>query len=135
METKSFPGNYKSLAKISEFVLQAAQAAGLDRKKSYQIDLAVDEACCNIIDHAYGGEDQGVIECSIETMTGEIAVTLRDRGGTFDPELVPEPTLNVPLQKVKKRGAGVFLMKRLVDELHYEASPETGNRLVLVKRK
>jgi serine/threonine-protein kinase RsbW len=135
METRTFPGNYKSLAKIGEFVLRAAQKAGLDGNDSYAIELAVDEGCCNIIDHAYGGEDRGEIRCSIETGDGKIMVTLRDHGRPFDPSLVPEPALNVPIQKVRKRGAGVFLMKKLVDELHYETSPETGNKLVLVKQK
>jgi serine/threonine-protein kinase RsbW len=135
METRTFPGNYKSLAKIGEFVLRAAQKAGLDGNDSYAIELAVDEGCCNIIDHAYGGEDRGEMECSIETVDGKITVTIRDHGRSFDPTLVPVPVLNVPIQKVRKRGAGVFLMKKLVDELQYETSPETGNVLVLVKRK
>jgi serine/threonine-protein kinase RsbW len=134
MTTQTFSGNYQSLAKISEFVVKAAQQAGLNEHEVYQVDLAVDEACCNIIDHAYGGEDRGDFQCTVEVSDGMLTVTLKDRGRPFDPALVPEPRLDTPLEELKARGAGIFLMRRIMDELHYETSPETGNKLVLIKK-
>ncbi len=135
MKTKSFPGNYQSLSKIGKFVVQAAREAGLDERKVYEVELAVDEACCNIIDHAYGGEDLGDMQCSVEVGEEKFTVTLRDRGRAFDPFSVPEPILNVPLEKVQRRGVGVYLMRRIMDELHFDTSPKNGNVLVMVKRK
>jgi serine/threonine-protein kinase RsbW len=135
MKTETYPGNYTSLAEISQFVIQAAQKAGLNEHEIYQVELAVDEACCNIIDHAYGGENRGEMQCSVEIGEGSLTVILKDRGRPFDPISVPRPVLNVPIQKLKKRGVGFYLMHKVMDELHYETSPESGNTLVMVKRK
>lgn len=135
MNTVNLPAEYKSLEKISKFVVQAAREAGLSDQDIYEVDLAVDEACSNIIDHAYGGEGIGDMRCTVEVSKGTLKVILNDHGRPFDPTLVPEPVVNVPLQKLKRRGAGVYLMRKIVDELHYESSKEAGNVLVLVKRK
>jgi anti-sigma regulatory factor (Ser/Thr protein kinase) len=135
MKTATFSGNYTSLEKISEFVIQAAQDAGLNEQGVYEVELAVDEACCNIIDHAYGGEDQGDMQCTVRVREGELTVMLQDHGRPFNPDKVPKPIFNVPLQKLKRRGVGFYLMHKMVDELHYEPSPDRGNLLTLVKRK
>ena len=133
MKTKTFPGNYQSLSKISKFVVEAAQEAGLDEQEIYEVDLAVDEACCNIIDHAYGGEDRGEMQCSVEIRENSLTVILKDRGRPFDPSRVPLPVYNVPIQQLKRRGVGFFLMHKVMDELHFESSSENGNTLVMVK--
>jgi len=135
MKTETYPGNYTSLAQISQFVIQAAQDAGLNEHETYQVELAVDEACCNIIDHAYGGENRGDMQCSVEIGDGKLTVILKDRGNPFDPASVPKPVFNVSIEKLKKRGVGFYLMHKIMDELHYETSPESGNTLVMVKRK
>jgi serine/threonine-protein kinase RsbW len=135
MRTATFPVEYKSLKKISEFVVQAARQAGLNEHETYQVDLAVDEACCNIIDHAYGGEGLGEMQCSVEIHPDKLTVILKDRGRPFDPSKVPEPQVDAPLEHVKRRGAGFYLMRKIMDELHYEHSPEGGNVLVLIKKK
>ena len=135
MRTVTFPGEYKSLEKISEFVVEAARQAGLNEHETYQVDLAVDEACCNIIDHAYGGEGLGEMQISVEIKPDKLTVILVDRGRTFDPSKVPEPKLDIPLEQVKRRGAGFYLIRKIIDELHYERTPQGNNVMVLVKRK
>ena len=135
MRTVNFPGEYKSLEKISEFVVEAARQAGLNEHETYQVDLAVDEACCNIIDHAYGGEGLGEMQISVEIKPDKLTVILVDRGRPFDPSKVPEPKLDVPLEQVKRRGAGFYLIRKIIDELHYERTPQGSNVMMLVKRK
>ncbi|MGD9092019.1 MAG: ATP-binding protein [Anaerolineales bacterium] len=135
MKTVTFPGRYDSLAKVSEFIVQAARKAELDDKAVYAVELAVDEACSNIIDHAYGGEGIGDMQCSVLINKGELTVILRDQGQPFNPEDIPDPTLNVPLQKLKPRGAGLYLMRKMMDEIFYAPSTESGNVLTMKKRK
>lgn len=132
--TKTFPGNYQSLPNISKFVVEAAQEAGLDEQEIYEVDLAVDEACCNIIDHAYGGENIGEMQCSVQIGDNTLTVVLKDRGRPFDPSRVPLPVYDVPIEQLKRRGVGFFLMHKVMDELHFETSSESGNTLVMVKR-
>ena len=135
MKTSSFPGRYDSLAKVSEFVVEAARDAGLSSEEVYAVELAVDEACCNIIDHAYGGEGKGELNCSVIIDDGKLTVILSDHGKSFDPRSIPDPKLNVPIEKLKPRGVGLYLMRKLMDEIKYETIPHRGNVLTMVKRK
>lgn len=135
MPTKTFPGRYTSLAEISEFVAQAAQDAGFESKEVYAVKLAVDEACTNIIEHGYGGEGIGNIECSCCVDADALTIKLRDWGIAFSPEDIPDPNFNVPLEKLEPRGAGIFLMRKLMDEIRFVFNENKGNLLVMVKKK
>jgi serine/threonine-protein kinase RsbW len=135
MQTVTFPGRFESLAKISEFVAESARKAGLDETAVYSVQLAVDEACSNIIEHAYGGEDLGEIQCTCEITDEGLRIILQDRGVSFNPKKVPKPDLKAPLEDVKSRGAGLFLIRKVMDQVNYEFSKEKGNKLVLVKLK
>jgi serine/threonine-protein kinase RsbW len=135
METVSFPGRFESLPRVGAFISKAAKTAGLSDKAIYAVQLAVDEACSNIIDHAYGGEDRGEMLCSVIINDDGLIVILQDQGTPFNPQEIPDPQVNVPLEKLKPRGVGVYLMRKMVDEVHYEYSPEGGNMLTLIKRK
>ncbi|HVN56398.1 MAG TPA: ATP-binding protein, partial [Anaerolineaceae bacterium] len=91
MATIVYPGRYDQLSEISKFVEEAAENAGFSKSEVYSIQLAVDEACANIINHAYGGEGKGDIACTCETDTRSITITLRDFGRPFNPDEVPLP--------------------------------------------
>ncbi len=135
MDTVTFPGRYDSLESISNFIEKAAKDAGLDQKATYAVQLAVDEACCNIIDHAYGGEGIGDIQCSVKTGKDGLTVILIDRGQPYSPENVPDPKLNLPLEKVKPRGVGLYLIRKMMDNVSYATRPDSTNVLTMVKRR
>jgi len=135
MSTTTFPGRYKSLARISEFVSQYAQEAGLDETATYTVLVAVDEACTNIIEHAYGGEGRGDIQCACDVKDDSLTITLRDWGDPFDPASVPEPDFNVPLQELQLRGVGLVLMKKIMDGIIFSSTPDGENMLTMIKRK
>lgn len=135
MYEATFPGRYKSLAKISEFVSQAVEEVGFDEATAYTILVAVDEACTNIIEHAYGGEEQGDIQCSCEVTEDSLTIILRDRGVPFDPTAIQEPNFSVPLEELECRGAGLVLIQRIMDEIHFSSTPEGENVLAMIKRK
>lgn len=132
---RKFPGNYKSLAKISHFVEQAIKEVGLNAGDAYSVMLAVDEACCNVIDHAYGGEDKGFIECSLRVDGDCLQIELRDYGKPFNPANIPLPQLDTPLEDLEEHGAGFYLMKQSMDSVQYEYEPGSGNLMILKKRK
>jgi len=135
MISQKFPGRFESLAKISECVAKAAQQAGFDEDEVYEIQLAVDEACSNIIEHAYGGEDQGDIECTCDGDKTGLKIIIQDWGDTFDPTSIPEPDYQKPLDEIKFGGAGLILIKKIMDEVDYNCSPKKGNTLTMVKLK
>lgn len=134
-QTRTFPGQFDSLAAIGEFVTRAAEAAGLDARAAYAVQMAVDEACSNIIEHAYGGERRGDIECTCRVNDDGLTVTLRDYGHPFDPACVPEPELCANIEKCKVGGLGLYFIRQLMDEVRFEFTPDSGNVLTMVKHK
>jgi serine/threonine-protein kinase RsbW len=134
-QTMTFPARFDSLAKVSEFVVRAAKAAGLGSAAVYAVEMAVDEACTNIIEHAYGGEGRGDIECTCRIDTRGLTVALRDHGQPFDPSRVPEPDINASLEERKEGGLGLYLIRKLMDEVHFEFTPDSGNVLTMLKHK
>jgi len=122
------------LESICQFVTQAAHEAGLDEAATYAVQLAVDEAATNIIEHAYQNSGEGVIECSYLILGDGLEITLVDHGIPFDPDAVPTPELNVPLEDLKPRGMGIYMMRKVMDEVRFEFSPQS-NKLTLVKKK
>ena len=102
MITKTFPGNFSSLGSISEFIALEAEKAGLNENSIYSVQLAVDEACTNIIEHAYGGEDKGEITCVCNSNPTEFEIEIRDQGKSFDPELIPELEVGNPAREFRE---------------------------------
>jgi len=134
-QTRTFPADYENLAAIDQFVAEAAEHAGFNSCTVYQVQLAVDEACSNIIRHAYGGEGRGVIECSRHIRDGDLTIVLRDYGQPFDPASVPEPDLESDLEERTGGGLGLYFIRQIMDEVTFDFESEAGNVLTLVKRR
>jgi len=135
MRTAIFQASYKYLEDMRQFAAQAAKDAGMDDAEVYAVKLAVDEACTNIIEHAYGVENEGEIECTCDAEDDRLTVILRDHGKPFDPSSVTEPDLSSGLEKRPLGGLGVYLMRQLMDEVRFESRGEAGNLLTMVKHK
>ena len=133
MLTARFPARYDHLRAISAFVSEAIKDSPFDDRQRYAIDLAVDEACANVIDHAYGGEDRGDIRILLDLNESGLKITIQDDGEPFDPACVAEPDLTSPLETRCERGLGLFLIRELMDEAVYDFSCPGVNQLTLVK--
>jgi anti-sigma regulatory factor (Ser/Thr protein kinase) len=135
MRTAIFSARFDQLDAIRGFAAQAARDAAMDDAEVYAVGLATDEACTNIIEHAYGGEGKGIIECTCDSDDTRLTVIIRDHGKPFDPSTLSEPDIEADIEDRSVGGLGVFLMKRLMDEVHFEPLGETGNVLTMVKRR
>lgn len=133
MNTISVPATLDSLALISEFVLDAAASAGMDDHAAWQVQLAVDEAATNVIQHGYEGATAGQIEVGWAVEQGSLVVSLHDHGRRFRPEDIPEPDIHSPLDERQAGGLGLFLMNKLMDAVHFNFDSVKGNTLVMRK--
>lgn len=129
-----FPGEYESLEKIAAVVREAALNIGLDECVIYKIETSVDEACSNIIEHAYGGENIGNIELTCESQLDRLTIVLKDYGRPFNPDKVPKPDLSKPLSKRQDHGLGLFIMSKWMDKISFEAQ-DGVNTITMVKMK
>ena len=133
MATLSLFADLAELATIREFVAQVGYDLGLDERRIYDLQLAVDEACANVVQHGYGGQG-GEIEIAVERDEEEVRVTLRDWGTSFDPQAVPAPDVTASLEQRRLGGLGLFLIHQVMDDVSFEFDAEGGNVLTMVKR-
>jgi serine/threonine-protein kinase RsbW len=133
-KSKSFPGRYESLASIGDFVRKIAQEAGFESFAVYSIEMAVDEACSNIIEHAYGGEGKGSIHCTCSVTEDAIQVEIKDQGKPFDPSSIPPPNLSQNLEERQAHGLGLHFIRKWMDEVQF-LSEGKENTLTMVKHK
>jgi serine/threonine-protein kinase RsbW len=133
MLSAKFPARFDHLRAISVFVMDAIKESPFDERQRYAIDLAVDEACSNVIDHAYGGEDRGEIRILLDLNDKGLKITIQDDGAPFEPDDVAEPDLISPLETRCERGLGVFLIRKIMDEARWDFSIPGVNQLTLVK--
>ncbi|MEK9163318.1 MAG: ATP-binding protein [Chloroflexota bacterium] len=130
----SVTARYDRIKQICSFVVDAANVAGLDESSTFQCQIAVDEACTNIIEHGYEGEDKGRIDVICNTTLGVLKIELLDQALPFDLDKVPEPELGAPLEDMKIGGLGIYFMKKMMDDVSF--SRENGtNKLMLLKRR
>jgi serine/threonine-protein kinase RsbW len=117
-----------------DFVTQSAKAAGFDEQALYQIQVAVDEACANVVEHAYRDVDPGDMEisCCLDEQT--FVIRVRDWGASFDPDEVEDPDVDAPLEERSLGGLGVFLIKQFMEQVQFSFDAERGNELVMTKR-
>lgn len=133
-QTRTFPGRYDQIREICEFVVAGAEQAGLDKNGCFQIELACDEACTNVIEHTYAGEDIGELTVGWRIEEAAFAVTIQDSGKPFDPQSVETtllPDKDATLDDVPIGGLGLRFIRQLVDDMRYAFTD--GNELTLVK--
>ncbi len=127
------PARYSEVAGACAFCAAAATEAGLSEHAAFHVQMAVDEACTNIIEHAYAGEDRGTIALSCRVEPEKLTVVIRDHGRRFDPDAVPAPKLGSLIEDMEVGGLGLYFMRQVMDEVHFRFD-EQGNELTMIKR-
>jgi len=135
MKSVQFAAKFEFLDEIRDFVGEIARAGGFSDKDVYNIQLATDEAASNIIEHAYENQPDVILELSCGMRGDVITITLIDHGESFDPSEIPLPDLKADLSDRKIGGLGIFLMRKLMDEVRYEPRSDKSNILTMTKRK
>jgi serine/threonine-protein kinase RsbW len=117
---------------IREFVASAGRELGLSESVIWDLKLAVDEACTNVIRHAYRGQG-GELEVAVERVECGIRVVIHDWGAPFDPQAIPVPNLTLPLEQRPLGGLGLFFMRQVMDRVEYRFDQKHGNTLTMIK--
>ncbi|MCB0729411.1 MAG: ATP-binding protein [Ignavibacteriae bacterium] len=123
----------KNLAKIRTFVKKLSTEVGFDDETANKIVLATDEACTNIIKHAYKYSQTGIINVNISLLSDKFRIAITDEGSHFNSNAVPEPDLKKYYEEKRVGGLGMFLMKKLMDEVIYSQPTSKKNKVTLIK--
>ena len=126
----ALPSDLRLLPLARAFVEAACLSLGGDRSVCEAVLLAVNEALQNVIRHAHGDRPDATVQIMCRPVSEGIAIVVLDEGTPFDVTAVP--TLDPA--EVRIGGRGVYLMRKLMDELVCAPRPGGGNQLCLVKR-
>jgi anti-sigma regulatory factor (Ser/Thr protein kinase) len=105
----------------------------VDQQACYDLKLAVEEACTNVITHGYAGMNPGSIMLALEFDREQVLVTLTDFGHPFEPCEPAPPDLEASLEDGLSHGFGLYFIYQTMDHIEYETA-EDGNHLTFVKR-
>jgi len=124
----------KNLSEVRTSVSRFLLAEGMDESQIVdEVKLAIDEALTNIIEHAYQLQKRKKINIRLKFAKDKLTVILRDRGRSCAWEEIPEPDPKRYMREEREDGWGVFLIKKLMDEITYRPNKGEHNEMVMVK--
>ena len=115
----SIPSRTSDLARVRRHVARWAREADLPEPAADALQLAVDEACANVIEHGYAGRLDGRVEVEAHLLPDRVVVVVRHRGVPYDPAAMPVTGLSETLAQRRPHGYGLHLMRRLVDAVDF----------------
>ena len=125
------PADISVIENAVERAVDCCASARLARNRlMFNFRVGLTEALSNAILYGNGGDPQKRVRVELRVRSGEVRARVTDEGHGFDPDTVPDPRLpeNIP----RPDGRGIFLMRALMDEVHYN---ELGNSVTLVLRE
>ncbi len=128
------PSRTEFLAVVRDVTRSMAEVAGFNRAAADQIALAVDEAATNVIEHAYGGAGDRIVEVRYEDAGEDLRVDVVDNGARVDPKAMPRVDLDRYASERRKGGLGVHLMSKIMDSVTFRRSARR-NVCCLVRHK
>jgi anti-sigma regulatory factor (Ser/Thr protein kinase) len=124
------PSDLRLLGLARAFVEAVCRVAGLDDAATHAVVLATDEATNNVMRHAHRDAPDKLLQIQCRIQPGTLEIRVADQGPPFDLDAVPQ----LDPAELRAGGRGVFLMRRLMDDLEVSPRPEGGNVLRMVKR-
>lgn len=133
MKSLQIPAEKAGLDEAVDFVLDHARELGFGKKELFQLKLCVEEIFVNVASYAYA-PDTGLITVIADESENPLTLTISfiDSGIPFDPLAKPDPDKARPLSQAKKGGLGIFLTKKLMDEVRY--AYQDGRNVLTIRK-
>jgi serine/threonine-protein kinase RsbW len=126
--TFELPSTPDSVNRVGAMLADFFDKQDLSEEVAFDVKLAVQEAVVNAAEHGNEYDESKTVCVCCEATGGAIKVTVADEGPGFDPCCVPDPTL--PENILRESGRGVFLMRKLCDEVCYS---NKANKVTIIK--
>jgi serine/threonine-protein kinase RsbW len=112
------PRETGSVPAVRRLLRSALAVLKVDDESGADLEIALTEACANVVHHANGTEH---FEVHLEVAEDHCAIDVRDHGDGFDPESVAAPGPG------NERGRGLFLIKALAENVRMQSAPRHGS--------
>ncbi len=130
--TLVIPSATRYLTKVRKFISTHARKAKISEASIVDLRLAVDEACSNVIEHAYQGDSNEKLHLTLTVEPSRVIVQIRDRGRAFNEDRYQQPNVVELSRNRKSGGLGVDIIRRLMDQVEYHTDGDI-NEIKLVK--
>ena len=121
-----------SEADVNEALRELWRRHALPEDFEMPVTLCLEEVLSNVIRHGCTPGNSCDIEVRYQIFDGGIEVQVSDNARAFDPLSLPAPDLSAPLEKRQAGGLGVFLVRKMMDEVRYDYR-DGRNRFVFRK--
>lgn len=126
-------GEMKNLVNIREFIKSFCDIHGIQEKIKHQIEIVLDEACANIIEHFYKEDEHKTLTVTLTIKDNRFVIAIESSGKRINLKY-KDINLKKHFNARKMRGLGIFIMHKLMDEISYHYIPAGHqNILKLVK--
>lgn len=127
------PSDVNYLNHVRKFIMGIASEEKIDAEKISQIEMSIDEALANVIEHAYSFDAYQEIQVNLWIYTNQLEIVIKDYGRSFDSESIPLPDIKKHIEERRNGGLGRYLIKTLMDEVIYHKGLHS-NELRMIKR-
>ena len=133
MKELTIEATIENITAVTEFVNELLEKYNCPMKAQMQIDIAIDELFGNIAHYAYNPKSgPATVQVEVQKDPMAVIITFIDHGKPFDPLSGKDPDLTVPLEERKEGGLGVFLVKKVMDDVRYEY--KEGRNILRIKK-
>lgn len=123
----------REVSRTSEILSAFWAERQLPSEAEMDATLALEEILSNVIRHGCDKDRDYDIRVRISLNGGSYQLEISDDATPYNPLLRPDPNLDLPLEKRTPGGLGVFLVKQLADELHYDH--QNGRNILTFRKK
>jgi serine/threonine-protein kinase RsbW len=125
----SMAADGEAIGAVVDSISETLAQLEVPEQKRFEVALAVQEALANAVVHGCGNDRSKQVRCRLKSdPQGRIVIIVTDPGPGFSPELQPDPKRSENLYA--DHGRGVYLIRQLMDEVHFERS---GSEIMMWK--
>ncbi len=130
----TLPSQVRFVGPALAFIRAIAASCGFSDPALNDIEVATEEALTNVIKHAFEGDADATFKLSVHFTETEFFITIHEKGMPFSPDRVKGYDPGKLEEKLAADGLGVFLMKKMMDDVVFENLGREGKSLTLVKQ-
>jgi anti-sigma regulatory factor (Ser/Thr protein kinase) len=122
--------DYGELDRLTRWIIETCDAAQLSNSTAFRVQLCLEEAVANILEHGQGGGRASAITADLNSSDPDVILNIEDDGAAFDPRQVATPLPSHNLENASMGGRGIHLIRQFSSSMEYVRA-NSHNRLRL----
>ncbi|MGE0451876.1 MAG: ATP-binding protein [Vicinamibacterales bacterium] len=120
----------REIARLTSLLEEFCARHGLNDDVRFDLNLVLDEAVSNVINHGFEDTRTHDIVVRIARVGACLRLEVEDDGVPYNPLDAPQPRFDLPVEQRRIGGLGVHIMKTLANDLEYRRQ-DGRNHLII----